>query len=123
MKIVVPFDSRNGQVYLNALGETEQEALHPFEVGMFDIGPELIGVTAGELYLASDTDLVTNFPVVVPVSKIDGKPLVRCAGSSIDEAKVNLESEGFEEDDFIYEGGSIAIQTVPTADMPSLPRP
>lgn len=121
MKVIVPYDSRTGHVYLNSLGKTEDEARVAFDKGFFDLNDndlECIKFVTGELSVGGQDDNPSLFPVVVPYAKTDNTPLIRCAGSNRDEAGINLESESLDPADYLFESGVITIDLALDHDAP-----
>lgn len=122
MKISVPFDRRTGDVYLNAIGSNEDEALKPFVDGCFEgirlDDLEFIGCVEAELITGCDIpdDL---FPVSLPFSKETGKPELTAIGSNADEARVNLGYIGLDEEDYLFEAAGIRMPPLQIEHLPS----
>lgn len=121
MRLFVPYDARNGHVYLNSVADNEEDALQPFVLGAFDITEdelEYIKVAYADLMFGkSEQD--NAFPVVIPLD-LSGKPIAKCIGSSITEAKANMEFSGVFEDDIALVEGYLVMDTLDL--RPSLPR-
>lgn len=122
MKIFVPFDRRTGDVYLNAIGSTEDKALKPFVDGCFESirhdELDFIGCVEAELitgrYIPSDL-----FPVSLPFSKETGKPELSGIGSNADEARVNLSYVGLDEEVYLFETVAIRMPPLQIEHLPS----
>lgn len=122
MKISVPFDRRTGDVYLNAIGSNEDEALKPFVDGCFEgirlDDLEFIGCVEAELITGCDI-LDHLFPVSLPFSKETGEPELTAIGSNADEARVNLGYIGYDEKDYVFEAAGIRMPPLQIEHMPS----
>jgi len=112
MKICVPFDRRTGEVYLNAIGSNEDEAMKPFVDGCFESirldDLDFIGCVEAELITGCDIH-EGLFPVSLPCSKETGKPELSAIGSNADEARVNLGYVGLDEEDYLFEAAGIRM--------------
>jgi len=121
LKAFVPYDIRNGQIFLNSVGATEEEAIQPVIDGCFEIDPEFVAVAECEIRLGTRNSDPTLFPVVVPFSRESGEAVLECVGSSIDEAEVNLSYQSLDADNHFFLRACV-VMTEPVAGLlPSLP--
>lgn len=122
MKIFVPFDRRTGDVYLNAIGSNEDEAMKPFIDGCFESirHDELDYIDCVEAELIIGRDIPSDlFPVSLPFLKETGEPELSSIGSNADEARVNLSYVGLDEGDYLFEAAAIRMPSLQIEHLPS----